>query len=214
MDIKGCDYMYIATSDEITEKLRDGIISGEFLPNERLIEDSLATKYETSRTPVREAIRNLSTIGLVKLIPNKGAMVADINMEEMREIYVVRANLEGLAVKLATDNMPEEIFAELEEMIRVMDDSNYNGDRESFEKWNTSFHLTIYGYCGNKLLVGMIRDLLDKSVLFRRSSWSSQKHIKSVMEAHKDLLRALKERDAKKAQEITEAHTILFTENK
>lgn len=206
--------MYIATSDEITEKLRDGIISGEFLPNERLVEDSLAAKYETSRTPVREAIRNLSTIGLVKLIPNKGAMVADINMEEIREIYVVRANLEGLAVKLATDNMPEEIFAELEEMIRVMDDSNYNGDRESFEKWNTLFHLTIYGYCGNKLLVGMIRDLLDKSLLFRRSSWSSQKHIKSVMEAHKDLLEALKERDAKKAQEITEAHTILFTENK
>lgn len=206
--------MYIATSDEITEKLRYGIISGEFLPNERLVEDSLAAKYETSRTPVREAIRNLSTIGLVKLIPNKGAMVADINMEEIREIYVVRANLEGLAVKLATDNMPEEIFAELEEMIRVMDDSNYNGDRESFEKWNTLFHLTIYGYCGNKLLVGMIRDLLDKSLLFRRSSWSSQKHIKSVMEAHKDLLEALKERDAKKAQEITEAHTILFTENK
>lgn len=206
--------MYIATSDEITEKLRDGIISGEFSPNERLIEDSLAAKYETSRTPIREAIRNLSTIGLVKLIPNKGAMVADINMEEIKEIYVVRANLEGLAVKLATNNMPDELFPKLEEMIRIMDDSIYNGDREDFEKWNTLFHLTIYGYCENKLLVSMIRDLLDKSVLFRRSSWSSQRHIKSVMESHKDLLEALKERDARKAQEITEAHTILFTENK
>lgn len=204
--------MYIATSDEITEKLRNGIISGEFLPNERLVEDNLAAKYETSRTPIREAIRNLSTIGLVKLIPNKGAMVADINMDEMKEIYVVRASLEGLAVKLAAKNIPEDVFSELEEMIKTMDESAYNGDRESFEKWNTVFHLTIYGYSENKMLTGMIRDLLDKSVLFRRSSWASQRHIKAVMNDHRELLEALKKRDAKRAQEITESHTKIFTE--
>jgi len=210
--LKRSECMYIATSDEITEKLRDGIIYGEFSPNERLVEDSLAAKFETSRTPIREAIRNLSTIGLVKIIPNKGAMVAEVNMEEMKEMYVIRANLEGLAVKLATNNIPESIFPELEEMMQAMNDSFNNGDREGFEKWNTAFHLTIYGYCKNKMLTGMIRDLLDKSVLFRRSSWASPRLIKTVMEEHRDLLEALKKRDEKNAQEIVEKHTKLFTE--
>lgn len=76
-----------ATSDEVTEKLRDAIISGEYLPSERLIEDNLATRFETSRTPVREAIRNLAASGLVRIEPRKGAVVADINADEIRDIY-------------------------------------------------------------------------------------------------------------------------------
>lgn len=199
-----------ATSDEVTEKLRDAIISGEYLPSERLIEDNLAARFQTSRTPVREAIRNLASSGLVRIEPRKGAVVADINADEIRDIYTIRVSLEGLASKLATPNIPDEILSDLEQMIEEMDKSIEIGDRKGFEKWNMDFHLTIYKYCKNQILFNMIKDLLDRSVLFRRSSWESHRHLKSVMKTHKEMLAAIKERDAEKAQRITENHTQLF----
>lgn len=197
-------------SDEVTEKLRDAIISGEYLPSERLIEDSLALRFQTSRTPVREAIRNLASSGLIKLVPNKGAIVVDIDTDEIRDIYIIRVSLEALACKLATPNIPDDTIIRLDDMIEEMDRSIEDGDRRTFEKWNMDFHLTIYKYCGNKILFNMIKDLLDKSVLFRRASWESYRNLKSVMKTHKEMLAAIKERDAEKAQKITENHTRLF----
>ena len=201
--------MLIVTSDDITNKLRNAIVSGDFMPNERLIEDDLATRFNTSRTPIREAMRNLATVGLVKIVPNKGAMVVDINIDEIKEIYQIRSNLEGLAVKLATKNIPEDVFVDLENMISKMEQAIYDGNRSDFEKWNTNFHLTIYSYSNNKLLYSMIRDLLDKSILFRRSAWISLNRIDAVMKAHIDLLNAIKERDEIKAQKISEDHIVL-----
>lgn len=200
-------------SDEVTEKLRDAILSGEYFPNERLVEDDLAIKFQTSRTPVRQAIRSLANVGLIKIMPNKGAVVAEIDVEEIKDIYVVRANLEGLASKLAAKNIPDEVIPNMEEMIKEMESSIIKGDKNSFEKWNMEFHTTIYRYCQNKLLSGMIRDLLDRSVLFRRSSWESQRHLKLVMKSHRELLNAIIERDVDKAQRITEEHTKLFINN-
>ena len=92
---------HIAASDEIAELLRDAIISGELKPRERLIEMDLSARYNVSRTPIREAIRNLEAAGLVKLIPYKGAIVADVDVAEIQSIYEVRATLEGMATSVA-----------------------------------------------------------------------------------------------------------------
>ena len=205
--------MDYAISDEVTEKLRDAILSGEYFPNERLVEDDLAMKFQTSRTPVREAIRNLANVELIKIVPKKGAVVAEIDVEEIKDIYVVRANLEALASKLAVKNIPNEVIPEMEEMIEEMESSITKGDKYSFGKWNMEFHITIYRYCENKLLYGMIKDLLDRSVLFRRSSWESQRHLKLVMKSHRELLNAIIERDADKAQRVAEEHIKLFINN-
>lgn len=199
-----------ATSDEVTEKLRDAIISGEFIPRERLIEDELAIRFQTSRTPVREAIRNLASVGLIKIEPYKGAVVADINADEIREIYIVRANLEGLATKLATPNIPNETLIFLDNMLEEMEKSIIQGDRNQFGKWNIKFHTTIYSYCQNKILYQLIEELLDRSALFRQSSWESQRHLKVVMKSHRELLSAIVERNAKKAQDIVEEHIQLY----
>ncbi|MCQ4925435.1 GntR family transcriptional regulator [Tissierella carlieri] len=200
----------IATSDEVTEKLRDAIISGEFVPCQRLIEDTLAMKFETSRTPIREAIRKLASVGLVKIEPYKGAIVADVNADEIREIYAVRASLEGLAVKLATPNISKEVIDDLENMIKEMEKSVEQKDRKDFEKWNVEFHLTIYTYCQNKILFNLIRDLLDRTVLFRRSSWESERNLRTVIKSHREILSAIIKGDAEKAKNITEDHTRLY----
>lgn len=201
--------MYIPTSDDITEILRNAIIEGQFSPNERLVEDNLASKFNTSRTPIREAIRNLAAVGLVKVVPNKGAVVAEINIDDAKEVYQVRSHLEGLASKLATNNIPEEKYSELEEMLSKMDTAIYYGNRLDFERWNTNFHMTIYSYSNNSVLCNVIKDLLDKSILFRRSSWLTPHKVENIMKTHRDLLEAIKERDPDRAEKITQDHIVL-----
>jgi len=201
--------MYIPTSDDITESLRNAIIEGQLSPNERLVEDNLASKFDTSRTPIREAIRNLAAIGLVKVVPNKGAVVAEINIDEAKEVYQVRSHLEGLASKLATNNIPEEKYSELEEMLSEMDTAIYFGNKIDFERWNTNFHMTIYGYSNNSVLCSIIKDLLDKSILFRRASWLTPHKVENIMKTHRDLLEAIKERDPDRAEKITQDHIVL-----
>lgn len=193
-------------SADVTDKLRKSIMNGDFHPNERLVEDELAMKFNTSRTPIRDAIKNLSTIGLVKSYPNKGAVVADIDFDEMKEIYVIRASLEGLATKLAAKNIPCNTIIELENMLTKMNESIIDGNMYEFEKWNTLFHMTIYKYSNNKSLCSMIQDLLDKSILFRRSSWISLSKVEMVMKSHNDLLKAIIDKDELLAQKIIEEH--------
>ena len=111
----------MAAGDEIAELLRDAIISGEYKPRERLIEAELSQRYNVSRTPVREAIRNLAAAGLVTVEPYKGAVVADLDVDEIREIYTVRVALEGLATRLAAARVPEEALQQLAALEEELD---------------------------------------------------------------------------------------------
>ena len=79
---------------ELADLLRRSIINGEYKPRERLVETELARKFSVSRTPVREALKHLEALGMVKMERYKGAMVADISQQEIKEMLYVRANLE------------------------------------------------------------------------------------------------------------------------
>lgn len=201
---------HIAAGDEIAELLREAIISGELKPRERLIEMDLSARYNVSRTPIREAIRNLEAAGLVTVIPYKGAIVSDVNVEEIQSIYEVRAALEGLATCLATPHMTPRILDKLEGLIRDMERSAEAEQATEFTRCNDEFHKTIYSHSGNQVLTGIIDDLLDRSVVFRRAASRSRRNIANSNRAHRELLEAMGRGDAELAQQVAERHVRLF----
>lgn len=201
---------HIAASDEIAELLRDAIISGELKPRERLIEMDLSARYNVSRTPIREAIRNLEAAGLVKLIPYKGAIVADVDVAEIQSIYEVRATLEGMATRLATPNMTPQLLDALERLVGDMERSAEAEQATEFTRYNDEFHQTIYKHSGNKVLAGIIDDLLDRSVIFRRAASRSRQNIANSNRDHREMLEAMRRGDARRAQEVAERHVRLF----
>lgn len=101
---------YLPLRDVVFKTLRQAILKGELAPGERLMEIQLAERLGVSRTPIREAIRKLELEGLVLMIPRKGAEVAKISEQNLRDVLEVRRSLEELAIDLACQRMePEEL---------------------------------------------------------------------------------------------------------
>ena len=125
---------------ELADLLRRAIINGEYKPRERLVEMELAQKYSVSRTPVREALKHLEALGLVKMERYKGAMVADISQKEIREMLYVRATLEGMAAGLACTNMKQSDLQQLASYQAAMEKAVSDGNVKQFSANNEQFH--------------------------------------------------------------------------
>ena len=101
-------------ADEIAVVLEQAIVSGELEPGQVLRQEELSERFDVSRTPVREALRRLAALGLVSFIPNRGVRVRTITTEELREAFLVRAELESLATEIAAPKFTEAALRELE----------------------------------------------------------------------------------------------------
>jgi len=108
-------------SDYVADQLRLAILVGELQPSQRLVEEDLATSLQTSRGPVRDAIRMLENEGLVIRQPHRGSFVAELSPDDVREIYSLREALESLAIRYVIKNATDEQIDELEELVHQMD---------------------------------------------------------------------------------------------
>jgi DNA-binding GntR family transcriptional regulator len=100
-------------ADDIALEIEEAIVSGELAPGTVLRQETLSEQYGVSRTPIREALRRLAALGLVDFVPNRGVRVRTVSREELREAFLVRAELESLATELAAPKMTESDVAEL-----------------------------------------------------------------------------------------------------
>ena len=101
-------------ADDLALALEEAIVSGEIAPGTVLRQEQLSEQYRVSRTPVREALRRLAALGLVSFVPNRGVRVRTLSREELREAFLVRAELESLATELATPRITAEGLAALD----------------------------------------------------------------------------------------------------
>jgi DNA-binding GntR family transcriptional regulator len=101
-------------ADEIALTIEEAIVSGELPPGTVLRQEQLSERFAVSRTPIREALRRLAALGLVSFVPNRGVRVRTLSREDLREAFLVRAELESLATELAAPKMTEEDLAELD----------------------------------------------------------------------------------------------------
>ena len=104
----------------VFHKLREDILSGKYQEHEELKEVAIGEEMGVSRTPVREAFRQLELEGLIQIIPNKGAYVTGITQKDVKDIYMIRSLLEGLCARWATEHITKEQMEEMEEMRRQL----------------------------------------------------------------------------------------------
>ncbi|MEK4027149.1 MULTISPECIES: GntR family transcriptional regulator [Bacillaceae] len=132
----------------VTKNLRQAILNGTFEKGERLIQEDWANTLNVSRMPIREALAQLQTEGLVKLVPHKGAIVTPITKEDIEEIYHLRSYLEGLAVEKSLPFLTEEDKQELKEIVEKMEALQLSDEtNDTYIALNESFHKLLQKGC-------------------------------------------------------------------
>ena len=134
--------------------IREAIATGELRPGDQIVEAAMAAKIGVSRSPVREALRQLEQQGLVESVPNKGTFVSALGPADVEEIILLRGALEGLAARLAADRMGRRDMRALEEIVQRMERHTGPGAREesAFSEADAEFHSTLVRFSGHKRL--------------------------------------------------------------
>jgi len=193
--------------ESIVRFLEEAIYSGYFPPGLRLIESQLASKLEISRTPVREAILQLQSQGLVKILPNKGAIVSMYSLEEVEETYIIFGSLAGVAASLSVELISDDEIKEMETLIAKME--NEDNKREWFT-FNNQFHSTFLRPCKRKILLKSIKNYTKQVGRYWYLLFTHPSYSKVFNEDHKGILEAFKLRNSKMARERVEDHIRYF----
>ncbi len=190
----------------VFNRIREDILSGKYKENEELKEVQIGTELGVSRTPVREALRQLELEGLVNIIPNKGAYVTGISQKDIHDIYVIRSYLEGLAARWACTTMTEEQIEELEENVYITDFHIKKGHYEQIVELDSNFHEAIYKASGSKILEHQLSTYHHYVERIRKISLGKGERAKQSNEEHKHILQAIKERNADRAEQLAHEH--------
>lgn len=158
---------FLPLRDVVFKTLRQAILTGELKPGERLMEIHLANKLGVSRTPIREAIRQLELEGLVIMVPRKGAMVASITQKSMTDVLEVRLALEKLAVSLASERITEEQKQKLKDALLNFEEKTGSGDASEIAKADVAFHDVIFEATGNMRLGQLVNNLAEQMYRYR-----------------------------------------------
>lgn len=183
------------------------MIDPKTLPgDERIDEKSLVELLGISRTPVREAINRLVAEGFLKLVPRKGVFVVKKSKEEMIEIIMVRATIEGMATRLATKNISKEDIVKMREIFQPFQLSKLSSQRREYTEANIRFHEFVLEKSQCKKLVEIAINLFDHMRMIRfRTSWF-QERIESSLTQHNEIINLFEEGDADKVEQIMRKH--------
>lgn len=197
---------YLPLRDVVFNTLRRAILRGELLPGQRLMEIQLADKMGVSRTPVREAIRKLELEGLVVMVPRKGAEVAHISGQNLRDVLEVRRALEELAGELACARMTEEQYKKLEQANKTFISVLENDDITIIAEADEAFHSVIYQATGNERLVQMVSNLKEQMYRYRIEHIKDRAQRNILVEGHCEIMKALDARDVEAVKKATREH--------
>ncbi|MGN0354154.1 MAG: GntR family transcriptional regulator [Muricoprocola sp.] len=197
---------YLPLRDVVFHTLRNAILKGELKPGERLMEIQLSQKLGVSRTPVREALRKLELEGLVLMMPRKGAVVADITIQDLEDVLEVRTALEELAVQKACDTITEEQLKELKRAANEFKRCAENEDILACAEADMQFHEVIYGATNNKRLQQMLTNLREQMYRYRMEYLKDKGMYSALIEEHDMIRKAIKRRDKVKAGMLMRTH--------
>ena len=146
-------------ADQVRDYLLRGVFSGQFPPDSRIVETRVAKDMGTSQAPVREALRALEALGVVDILPFKGARVRRPSPEELREAYEVRSTLETLGARLGVPRMTDDDLAEITELHDALQSAAATGDRHLVAERDAAFHARVLQLAGNAMLARVWRSL-------------------------------------------------------
>lgn len=190
----------------VFHKLREDILSGKYKENVELREAAIGEEMGVSRTPVREAFRQLELEGLLQIIPNKGAYVTGITVKDVKDIYAIRSLLEGLCARWATENISREQMEEMEENIYLSEFHAGKGHAEQLAELDNRFHDILYEASNSKMLEHVLREFHEYVLRVRKKTLSDDARGVQSNAEHRQIMEAIKLRDADLAEQLANAH--------
>lgn len=205
--IKDSEENYEKSMREIVlQQLRKDIFMRVVKPGDRLIETAIASKLGVSRTPVREALRQLESEGLAVNIPRKGTIVKGICYEDAAEIYDIREVLEGLAVRSACLNISRMQIRRLKEITQYMRKLIDSGNEETYVKVHDEYNKIILEASNNKRLLAQLESIHEYLKSLRLVSLMTKERKELALKEHLDIVMAIEEGDENKAEIIARNH--------
>ena len=197
---------FLPLRDVVFNTLRQGILTGELKPGERLMEIHLANKLGVSRTPIREAIRKLELEGLVTMIPRRGAEVAQITEKSLRDVLEVRRALDALSVELACDRINDEELAALGKACESFEKAVSTGDPKKIAQADVEFHNIIVKAAGNTRLVQLINNLSEQMYRYRFEYIKDTSQHQNLIEEHRIIYQSIVNKQEGTAAQAARTH--------
>ena len=197
---------YELLSQKVYRILKTEIVKGAIKPGTKLLEGKIATQMGISRTPIREALRELVAEGFVKMNPNQGIVVSNASIEDVQEVLQIRGVLEGLAARLAVKVINGEEIKELEKYLKQMEYCISKDDALAFSEMDAEFHELILNICGNNRLIQIRKNLSDQANRYRIRSLSIAGRLKYSLKEHREIVEALKRKDSEQADRLSQKH--------
>lgn len=192
--------------EQTYERLEEDILGGYYKSGDSLTELSLCTRFGVSRTPVRSALHRLAEEGLVRIIPNRGAVVVGVTVDDLIETYKIRTRLEGLASAMAATRITPEKLSALEDSVQLAEYYIGKCDVEHLKELDTEFHSIIYDASGNRMLCKILSELHKNIKSYRKLSLTVPGRLEHSTREHREILRAIAEGNAEEADRLTSLH--------
>lgn len=178
----------LTATDRIRLVLADEIVLGVIGPGVALDEVSLAERFEVSRTPVREAIRQLEAIGFVEARPHRGAVVPHFTPEKLDEMFVVMADLEALCARNAAANIKPSMRQKLMDAHLACKQAASDGNIDEYYRKNIAFHELIYAASGNGFLAEITLNVRNRVAPFRKAQFQSFNRLMNSVAEHEKIM--------------------------
>lgn len=186
--------------------LKRAIIRGELTPNSKLILSEIAKSLGISNTPIREAVNKLASEGLVTIVPNKGIIVKEINIDDFQEILQVRAFLDGLIAKLSVEKITDKEIDNMMEITHEMEQCVKEDDRLTYNDLDIKFHDFLLTIAENNTLKEIYNNLIEHGYRFRLRTLKISDRMGKSLKEHREIALKIKERNSDEANRVSQEH--------
>ena len=210
------EYQDRSLRGRVFRKLREDILSGVYQERDELREITIGEELGVSRTPVREARRQLELEGLVKIIPNTGAYVTGISRKDVADIYKIRSMLEGMCARWATEHITGKQIEELEEVLLLSEfhlRKKSEGQTEQVTELDGKFHKILYEASNSRILEHVLSDFHKYVQMARALSVGEKNRARKSIQEHREILEAIKKRDGEQAEKLANRHIMNVMKN-
>ena len=193
---------HLTLREKILENIRDAIISGSLKAGSRVSEPELAERYGISRTPIREAFRQLESEGYLTVIPRRGAVVSEFSQKDVEEFYAIKSILEGYAARCACEKLTPKELDKLQAINDRLADLAKHNDVKSFFKIHNDFHDLFIKAADNEKLRELITSVVNRFQRLRLMSLSLPERMRISVQEHEKIIDAFRRKDAATAEAL------------
>lgn len=186
----------------VYDKLYRKIIYEEIPDETKLVSRHIAIEYGVSEIPVREALKRLYSEGLIDYIPYRGYVVTNSSLEKLRDLWVIKVNLELFACKLAVESVNDKDIKKLNENISMAKELIQKKEFHKYYRLNKDFHLIFCGICRNTLMVDMIKNLWVRTEKLRGPYPFSEEEILESVSEHEEMIKTLINQDVEELERL------------